>query len=310
MKRIITLFATITSLVIGLHVNATFAGDNTQVDIQGNLWKGANIMFDGESQNKTKAPDNQTSQPTNNTDNQQSLRTQGAYTALGDSVAAGLGLGNTTDQCGRSNQAYPHRIANSLSYQLIHIACSGATAGDLFTKQEDIAPQLDTAFTSGTPTLITITAGANDVRWAEFAYRCYYRTCGTAVDTYATNTLLIALQLKLTYAFNEIQKRSNNNPPTVIITGYYNPLSNQCIRQLDEITQDEVRWLNSQRNALNQTIRNTAANYPFIHYVPLNFSDHGLCSNNPWVQGLNDAAPLHPNSRGQAAIARTILNGL
>ena len=33
------------------------------------------------------------------------------------------------------------------------------------------------------------------------------------------------------------------------------------------------------------------------------FTGHGLCTEQPYVQGLGDAAPFHPNGTGQLVIA-------
>ena len=35
------------------------------------------------------------------------------------------------------------------------------------------------------------------------------------------------------------------------------------------------------------------------------FEGHELCSSQPYVQGLHDAAPLHPTAAGELAIALT-----
>lgn len=86
----------------------------------------------------------------------------GTYAALGDSIAAGAGLApsEADDQCQRSTQAYGYLVAQQRNLTLLHVACGGATAGDLFTMQRvsgpNIVPQLDTAFASGTPALITL----------------------------------------------------------------------------------------------------------------------------------------------------------
>src|SRR6266540_5458482 len=61
-----------------------------------------------------------------------------AYVALGDSVAAGLGLASSagtgqSPQCGRSTAAYAYQVARAKNLELEHLACSGATVGDLFT---------------------------------------------------------------------------------------------------------------------------------------------------------------------------------
>lgn len=242
----------------------------------------------------------------------------GMYAALGDSIAAGAGLPATAGsdpRCVRSTQAYAYQVAQARGLTLAHIACSGATAGDLFTNQgvagPNISPQLDAAFAGGTPQLITITAGANDMQWLAFLRKCAVSTCGTALDTSISNGLRGVLALKLNIVFSEIQRRSSGTPPTVVITGYSNPISNGCIGQQTIATPDEIAWLNMERDALNQTIRDTAArNASFARYASMDFTGHSLCSTDSWWQGLADPAPLHPNAKGQAAIAASVLQAL
>jgi lysophospholipase L1-like esterase len=194
-----------------------------------------------------------------------------------------------------------------------NIACSGATAGDLFTEQHlsgtsrDIAPQLSTAFANGTPSLITVTAGANDTYWQYFIRKCYVSTCGTNTDRTLAAGLLAALQLKFAYALNNISLRSNGQPPRVVLTGYYEPFSAACAQQQTNVTAQELAWLNSQTQAINGVIANAASQHSsFVRYAPVSFSGHELCSANPWVQGLNDAAPFHPTAQGQRVIAQAV----
>lgn len=54
---------------------------------------------------------------------------KGSYVALGDSVAAGVGIGDYTDAsaCNRTNKSYPVQYAQSQSLKLTSLACSGAT---------------------------------------------------------------------------------------------------------------------------------------------------------------------------------------
>ncbi len=255
--------------------------------------------------------------PSQNTPALSSTPASGTYAALGDSIAAGAGLSPTPGsdpRCVRSTQAYAYQVAQARGLSLLHIACSGATAGDLFTKQgvagPNIAPQLDAAFAGGTPQLITITAGANDMEWLAFLRKCAAATCGTSSDTAISNTLRGVLAIKLNVVFSEIQRRSGDSPPTVVITGYSNPISNACIGQQTLATADEIAWLNMERDALNQTISSTASQYAFAKYASMNFTGHSLCSTDSWWQGLNDPAPLHPNANGQAAIAASVLQAL
>lgn len=306
--------AATTILCIDIIAIPVSAQNDVQVDIPGNLWRGASsIDLNSINENASNQPflphigQPQAEIPGMATNS-------GIYAALGDSIAAGLGLRDSGSQCGRSTEAYPYLVADTLDHPLLHAACSGATAGDLSTQQDvngsHIPSQLNAAFASGTPTLITITAGANDAHWTSFLYKCYSGECGTALDTFATNTLLSTTKVKLDQAFSKIQKRSNGTPPMVIVTGYYNPISAQCANLQSQVTRDEIKWLNSQVKTLNQAIKDTAARFSFAKFVPLNFNGHDLCSSDPWVQGLNDPTPLHPTQAGQTAIARTIINSL
>ena len=240
------------------------------------------------------------------------------YVALGDSVAAGLGLPlvpNATSvdtQCGRSTQGYPYIVAAKLGKTVSNFSCSGATAGDLFTQQgvsgSNISPQLSQAYANGVkPELITVTAGANDVQWSTYIQKCYVTTCGTNADTLVANGALVLLQAKLFYMFYEIQNRSGNTPPKVVLTGYYNPLSAQCTSKTPSLTANEIAWVQSDVTALNQTIQNVTSRFSFARFAPVDFTNHDLCSASPWIQGQSDAAPIHPTAVGQNAIAQSVL---
>jgi len=241
------------------------------------------------------------------------------YVALGDSVAAGLGLAataNATDsdtQCGRSSQAYANTVASRLNLPLTSLACSGAMAGDLVTKQAvegpNITAQLDTAFANGTPKFITITAGANDVHWDEFIRLCYATNCVTKTNTAIAKAYLVVLKVKLNYALSSIQVRSANSAtmPRVILTGYYNPVSSKCVDTQQNITASEINWITGQTSQLNQVVKQATANYSFARFAPVSFSAHDICSATPWIQGMNDDAPLHPTAQGQKVIASAIV---
>jgi lysophospholipase L1-like esterase len=275
------------------------------------LWQGINSAL-GTNYGCTAG----TSEPQSNGAPEENTGTTGEYVALGDSVAAGLGLPvapGSDPACGVSNRAYPALVASSLDMPYQNFACSGATAGDLVTEQHlsgtsrDIEPQLDRAFAGGTPQLITITAGANDMYWQYFARKCYISTCGTATDQAFVDSFQSILALKLEYALQSIQYRSNGDAPRVVLTGYYQPLSAACSVRQPAITTAEAQWLNDQLATLNQTISSAASGYSFARYAPVDFSGHELCTTRPWVQGINSNAPLHPTAAGQRAIASAVL---
>ena len=54
--------------------------------------------------------------------------------------------------------------------------------------------------------------------------------------------------------------------------------------------------------ALNAVIANGAETFGYRTAQP-DFSGHELCAPQPYVQGLDEPAPLHPNARGQLVIA-------
>jgi lysophospholipase L1-like esterase len=191
----------------------------------------------------------------------------------------------------------------------MNAACSGATAGDLVTSQRQTgrtAP-VDTAFSYGIPAVITITSGANDLQWDYFLKKCYISRCGTAFDRAYTQSFLTATKVKLNYAMSQIDRKGGSYDPKVLLTGYYVPFSQACTAITPRISAAEITWMNHQVELLNGMISETAGNFWFASFVPVNFSGHELCSSEPWIQGLNDQAPFHPTAGGQKAYADAII---
>ncbi|WP_181429276.1 SGNH/GDSL hydrolase family protein [Curtobacterium sp. MCSS17_008] len=98
------------------------------------------------------------------------------YVALGDSYAAGYGLGDPTGEptaaCGQSADDYPHRVAETLGLDLTDVTCAGATTDDVLTaRQHDVAPQIGAV---GDDTgVVTITIGGNDSGLFGTATSCF-----------------------------------------------------------------------------------------------------------------------------------------
>jgi lysophospholipase L1-like esterase len=238
------------------------------------------------------------------------------YVALGDSVAAGLGLPSTGPSdplCGKSTSAYAYQVAQTKGYDLQHIACSGATVGDLFTKQDvngtKINAQIKSAFANGKPQAISITAGANDVRWADYFKKCFADTCGTQTDNYTTAMLRAVMSSKLALALADISYKSGNTKPNVVVTGYYNPLSAQCaLADPTHFTAAEMDWAKSQVDQLNQSLKFMTERFSFAHFAPVDFTGHDICSVDSWVQRPGDPASFHPTVAGQKAMAEAVLS--
>lgn len=238
------------------------------------------------------------------------------YVALGDSVASGAGLGANLDAtCDRSSSAYPSLLATSLGTPVTNLACSGAKVDEgIYGSQSRgnaiVTPQIDAAYASGKPDLITMTIGANDVRWSSFVRDCYTWQCGSSLDKARAVVYRADLRYELYTALQRIDQLSGRNDPTVLVNGYYNPIPKTDCKASAEITATEAKWLNEQKYYLNQSIRSVVSYFDFATFVPVNFSGHKLCSAETWVQGPNDPAPLHPNAAGQQAIANANLKVL
>lgn len=311
MRKYTVISLLIGSLVFITSFSAGLASAQSSDPIMCGLWAGANLDVKSGLNCGSTPSKPSTSSPT-------TPDTKGAYVALGDSVAAGLGLpyaSNTTTRdkvCGRSSQAYPSLVAKNLGIRLVNASCSGATVGDLMTAQHvngpNIPPQLNTAFAGGKPKLISITAGANDIYWRQFLQTCYVTNCTNKGYDSTISALIIVMKGKYAAALTDIYLRSNGLPPRVLITGYYNPFSSDCVKSSSPITSSELSLINSKRTELNQALQAIANSYSFTEYVPISFAGHDMCSAQPWVQNETDKAPIHPNAKGQQAIATAVVN--
>lgn len=237
----------------------------------------------------------------------------GNYATLGDSIAAGAGLSSPMTTCGQSPQAYPYSVAASTGLRLSHLACTGAKADEgIYDSQqrnsETLPAQLDQAFSTGTPELITLTVGANDARWTQFIRQCYYIRCGYSVDTGRFNAYLVDLKLELNVIMAKIHSLSGGDPPQVIVTGYYNPFSSRSCSDTENLTSSEISWLRARANGLNTAIRGTVGKYSYASYAPVSFAGHEICTADSWVQGPADPMPFHPTEAGQQAIAKSVLS--
>jgi len=102
-----------------------------------------------------------------------------SYVALGDSYAAGEGIGTMTGApvpgCQQSAQDYPHEVAARLGLQLTDVSCSGAVTANIDTTPQrtgsGTVPLQDTALTASTD-LVTVTIGGNDLGFVSIAEYC------------------------------------------------------------------------------------------------------------------------------------------
>lgn len=255
------------------------------------------------------------------------------YVALGDSVAAGLGLPSVpsaTEEgtaCGRSAEAYSTTVADGINTQLNKVrlslassnaACQGAVVGNLTQPQAigstTMQPQLGRAFASGLPTLLTLTIGANDVHWSSFISACFSAAnCNTPENTMVAHAYIASMQDQLTNTLVGIRSRSPYGlAPITVVTGYYTPVSMQCVSP--NLSADEVNWLTSITADFNNALRTATHDAGwFTKFAPVDFTGHDICSSDPWIQRpgvTGEPAAFHPNAQGQKAMGDAVLSTL
>lgn len=244
---------------------------------------------------------------------------QQTYVALGDSVAAGVGLMKDSDSsaCDRTDQSYPHQLAELKKYKLTNLACSGATltagiSGPQDVNKLSVKAQLEQLYAQPKPNTITLTIGANDANWVKFITSCYAANCATPAQSAAFSAQLPAINAAYQQALKSIEAHYSTagaKPPRVLVTDYYHlyPAAAAKCQDTAGVDANEQQWVRQQITLLNDSInRNTQPFKSFATFVSIDFTGHEACSTIPYVQGINDKEPFHPTAEGQTAIAQQL----
>ncbi len=232
---------------------------------------------------------------------------------LGDSTAAGLGgppLGDPTNSdtaCERSSIAFAQVLARVNEWNVDNLACSGATIPDgIIGSQSEggrtLPPQLGVAKRAPNAQAVIVSVGANDLSWNTLIRLC------AAADTCDNRAVTAYFQRRLaTFTRDYLgllsQLGALPGNPTVVINQYYAPFdpSVDCLASVG-LTAEKVDSLLQDLQALNDVLANGAQTFGYQTVQP-DFTGHELCTDQSYVQGPGDPAPLHPNARGQLVIA-------
>ncbi|MFB6814803.1 SGNH/GDSL hydrolase family protein [Streptomyces sp. NPDC056347] len=222
----------------------------------------------------------------------------GGYVALGDSYSSGVGAGSYTSDsgdCRRSTKAYPYlwAAANSPS-SFAFVACSGATTSSVASTQLG-------ALSSSTG-LVSVTAGGNDVGFADVMQDCVLSgesACLSSIST-AVSRMNNSLPSGLSSLYTSIRSRAPQ--AHVVVLGYprFYQLSGSCIAGL---TEKERSAINNASDVLNGVIAKQAANAGFtFSSVVDEFTGHELCSGDAWLNSVTLPVynSYHPKAAGQS----------
>ncbi|MFI0717545.1 GDSL-type esterase/lipase family protein [Streptomyces sp. NPDC021224] len=232
---------------------------------------------------------------------------------LGDSTAAGIGnrlVDNPSaadKACGRSADSFAADLASANGWNVLNLACQGATVTDgvlgVQTRGDVVVPpQLAVAQRATSASTVIVSIGANDMNWSALTALCAKSpVCDDKASTaYFTERLAAFTQ---NYLDLLQQLAALPHHPHVLINAYYDPFGpdTTCLEK-DGLTAQKIQVLDSRLADINDVLESGAQTLHFTSVRP-DFSGHTLCTDQPFVQGTADKAPLHPTAAGELAVA-------
>lgn len=212
------------------------------------------------------------------------------YVALGDSYAAGVGAGGYINNCSVSPSGYPYLLDSRPRIRLLrNAACSGATIADVASSQLR-------AVNRGT-TLVTVTAGGNDVNVFELYAACAEDSttadCAGAITTIRTRIATVGPKMRK--LVREIRKRAPR--ATIIVTGYPRPFADSAAAAVPVagIVNAAIDGIDTQLSRASQA--------SCARFAPVSFGEHALFgSDASWMIGdPADPGFGHPTAAGYVA---------
>ncbi len=233
---------------------------------------------------------------------------------IGDSTAAAVGnpLANNATAldkaCGRSRESYAADLAAVNNWNVLNLACSGATVqngllGVQVLGDGQVAPsQLALAQQATHAKVIVVSVGADDVEWSVMTRLCV----ASAVCNDKVSSAFFSKQIgDFTRSYYELLADLAALPgsPDVLVNQYYSPFGAdlRCLSTYG-INAAKKKVLLSRLGQLNAVLAQGAQTFGFGVTDPP-FTGHELCTGDPYVQGPGDPAPLHPTAAGELAIA-------
>ncbi|MFD7657866.1 SGNH/GDSL hydrolase family protein [Actinosynnema sp. NPDC059797] len=214
--------------------------------------------------------------------------------ALGDSYAAGLGAGGeSSNSCRRSSAAHPALWAERNGATLVFAACSGATTADVERQVTRITPAT---------TLVTLTVGGNDAGFADVMTTCTLgedEGCVQRVEQ-AEAFVRDELPARLDALYGLVREQAPDQA-RVVVLGYprlFGGGSSLCL-----MSKPKRDALDRAVDVIDEVVaaRAGAAGFTYAD-VRDEFDGHGVCSGDPWINGLvllpYDRS-FHPDREGQ-----------
>ncbi len=219
-----------------------------------------------------------------------------SYTVMGDSYSAGSGGGDEYGACGQSANGYGTWVAAALGTQVTNLACAGFSTEQVRT--------LEVPYLAPNTTLITLTAGGNDIGWTTAIAACLAPASTVAVCKSAVANS-IKLMRNLPKSVSSMLKAIKAKAPgaKVLYVGYPRLFEPQNMAAVG-YTPTQIsgtKTLNAAADLLNGILAVSAlSNRTAFVPVAYLFNGHGVPSASPWLNYPGGANPyaFHPNLTG------------
>jgi lysophospholipase L1-like esterase len=262
-------------------------------------------------------------------------RAAGVYVALGDSYTSAPLVPNQHGEpidCGRSDHNYPSLVAGALKVgTFVDVSCGSAQTKHMTEPQTGLPaggtnpPQFNALRADAT--LVTVGIGGNDAGLVGVAEKCaqlgvldpmgkscrnYWAPGGN--DQVAAK--IEATKPKIAAVLQGIHQRSPS--ARVAIVGYPDvlPKDGGSCWPMVPLSPDDVRYIDELIVRINAMIAGQAAanNADYVDTYA-DSGGHDVCKLPPerWFEGLvptEPAYPMHPNAKGEASMARSVLGAL
>ena len=262
-------------------------------------------------------------------------RAAGVYVALGDSYTSAPLVPNQHGEpidCGRSDHNYPSLVAGALKVgTFVDVSCGSAQTKHMTEPQTGLPaggtnpPQFNALRADAT--LVTVGIGGNDAGLVGVAEKCAQMgvldPMGTSCRNYwapggndQVAAKIEATAPRIAAVLQGIHQRSPN--ARVAIVGYPDVLPDNggSCWPMVPLSPDDVRYIDELIVRINAMIAGQAAanNAGYVDTYA-DSGGHDVCKLPPerWFEGLvptEPAYPLHPNAKGEASMARSVMKAL
>lgn len=243
------------------------------------------------------------------------------YVSMGSSYAAGPGVGtpdHASGACGRSMSNYARQVAGWHHFDLVDVACSGATVDTILVHGQHGFPAQIEAVTPDTK-LVSILIGGNDVGYVGNLLGLSCRDSGGTAchvgDAAEVARRLAALPGRLDRVIAEVRHRAAG--ARIVLLGYLPAVpasgGRDCVGL--PLSPADIGWLRGVSIRLARVIGQAAVrNHVGVVRSSLIGAGHDVCSTTPFVTGFHPprnpgwSRPVayHPTQAGMDRLAAAL----